>query len=46
VEAVHRSFTTAPVIGGSFFSVGRELDMTVRGVVSPQPDRASVALQS
>lgn len=32
VEAVHRSFTTAPVVGGSFFSVGRELDMTVRGV--------------
>ena len=30
VEAVHRSFTTAPVVGGSFFSVGRELDMTVR----------------
>src|SRR6185295_19695375 len=32
VEAVHRSFTTAPVVGGSFFSVGRELEMTVRGV--------------
>jgi ketosteroid isomerase-like protein len=32
VEAVHRSFTTPPVIGGSHFAVGRELDMTVRGV--------------
>lgn len=32
VEAVHRSFTSAPVIGGSFFSVGRELDMTVKGM--------------
>ena len=32
VEAVHRSYTTPPVIGGTFFSVGRELDMTVRGV--------------
>jgi ketosteroid isomerase-like protein len=32
VEAVHRSYTTAPVVGGAFFSVGRELDMTVRGV--------------
>jgi ketosteroid isomerase-like protein len=29
---VHRSFTSAPVVGGTFFSVGRELDMTVRGV--------------
>jgi ketosteroid isomerase-like protein len=32
VETVHRSFTTAPVVGGSFFSVGRELDMDVRNV--------------
>lgn len=32
VEAVHRSFTTPPVIGGNHFAVGRELDMTVRGV--------------
>jgi hypothetical protein len=31
VEAVHKSFTTAPVVGGNFFAVGRELDMTVRG---------------
>ena len=32
VEAVHRSYTTVPVVGGSFFSVGRELDMDVRNV--------------
>jgi hypothetical protein len=32
VEAVHRSHTSAPVIGGDFFAVGRELDMDVRGV--------------
>ncbi len=32
VEAVHSASTTAPVIGGAFFAVGRMLDMTVRGV--------------
>ncbi|HUQ11821.1 MAG TPA: nuclear transport factor 2 family protein [Steroidobacteraceae bacterium] len=31
VEAVHHSHTSAPVIGGDFFAVGRELDMDVRG---------------
>jgi ketosteroid isomerase-like protein len=31
VETVHKSSTTAPVVGGNFFAVGRELDMTVRG---------------
>jgi SnoaL-like protein len=31
VETVHSSSTTAPVVGGNFFAVGRELDMTVRG---------------
>ena len=30
VEAVHHASTTAPVVGGNFFAVGRELDMTVR----------------
>ena len=29
--AVHRASTTAPVIGGNYFAVGRKLDMTVRG---------------
>jgi ketosteroid isomerase-like protein len=31
VERVHRSFTSAPVVGGDYFAVGRELDMEVRG---------------
>jgi hypothetical protein len=32
VEAVHSASTTAPVIGGNYFAVGRKLDMTVRGI--------------
>lgn len=32
VEAVHKSFASEPVVGGNFFAVGRELDMTLRGV--------------
>jgi ketosteroid isomerase-like protein len=32
VAEVHKSFTSEPVVGGSFFAVGRELDMTMRGV--------------
>jgi hypothetical protein len=32
VEAVHSSHTTAPVVGGNYFAVGRQLDMTVRAV--------------
>jgi len=32
VEAVHAASTTAPVVGGNFFAVGRMLDMTLRGV--------------
>jgi hypothetical protein len=32
VEAVHRLFTTPPVVGGNFFSVGRESDITVKGL--------------
>lgn len=31
VETVHKSSTTAPVVGGNFFAVGRELDVTMRG---------------
>lgn len=31
IEAVHRSHTTTPVVGGNYFAVGRELDMTVKG---------------
>jgi len=31
IEAVHRMHTTAPVVGGDFFAVGREMDITVQG---------------
>jgi len=31
VEAVHQSYTSEPVVGGDYFAVGRELDITVRG---------------
>jgi hypothetical protein len=31
VEAIHSAHTTSPVVGGNYFAVGRELDMTVRG---------------
>ena len=31
VQAVHRMYTTHPVVGGDHFAVGREMDMTVEG---------------
>ena len=31
IEAVHRTYTTAPVVGGNHFAVGREVDITVQG---------------
>ena len=31
IEAVHRAHTTEPVIGGNYFAVGREVDITVQG---------------
>lgn len=31
IEALHSAHTTAPVIGGNHFAVGREMDITVRG---------------
>jgi hypothetical protein len=42
VEAVHGASTTAPVVGGSFFAVGRMLDMTVRGVGRTQMNELMV----
>ena len=30
IEAVYSSLTTAPIVTGNHFAVGRELDMTVR----------------
>ena len=32
VEELHGSYTTAPVVGGSHFAVGRGLDITVKGL--------------
>jgi hypothetical protein len=31
IEAVHKRYTTPPVVGGSHFAVGREVDITVQG---------------
>ena len=31
IEAVHRHYTTEPVVGGNHFAVGREVDITVQG---------------
>lgn len=32
IEAVHRTYTTHPVVGGNHFAVGREVDITVEGL--------------
>ncbi len=32
IEAVHRTYTTEPVVGGNHFAVGREVDITVQGL--------------
>jgi len=32
VEAFHGGYTTSPVVGGNYFSVGRGLDITVQGL--------------
>jgi hypothetical protein len=32
IEAAHRRHTTEPVVCGNYFSVGREVDITVRGL--------------
>jgi ketosteroid isomerase-like protein len=42
VEEVHKSSTTAPVVAGKFFAVGRELDMTVRGAGRTQMNEVMV----
>ena len=31
VEEVHKAYTTKPVMGGNYFAVGREMDITVEG---------------
>ena len=32
IEAVHRVFTTEPIVSGNHFAVGREIDITVQGL--------------
>jgi hypothetical protein len=31
IEAVHRAYTSAPLVSGNHFVVGREIDITVQG---------------
>jgi hypothetical protein len=31
IEAVHRTYTSEPAVGGNHFAVGREVDLTVQG---------------
>ena len=31
IEAVHRAYTSEPIVGGDHFAVGRETDITVQG---------------
>ena len=31
IEAVHRTYTTEPIVSGNHFAVGREVDLTVQG---------------
>lgn len=31
IEAVHSASTTQPVIGGNYFAVGRDVDLTIKG---------------
>ena len=31
IEAVHKRYTTEPVVGATHFAVGREVDITVKG---------------
>ena len=42
IEAVHRSFTSEPVVGGKFFAVGRALDITVQVIGRIQMDEVMV----
>ena len=31
IEAVHRTYTTEPIVSGNHFAFGREVDLTVQG---------------
>lgn len=32
IEALHRAYTSEPVVGGNHFTVGREMDITEQGL--------------
>jgi hypothetical protein len=42
VEEMHGGYTTAPVIGGNFFSVGMGMDCTMKGMGRTQMDEVAV----
>lgn len=42
IEAVHRSYTSAPVVGGDHFAVGRGLETTVKGLGRIKMDEVMV----
>ena len=39
IEAFHGGYTTSPVVGGNYFSVGRRADITVQGLGRIQIDQ-------
>jgi len=42
IEQLHGSHTTAPVVGANYFSVGRSLDVTVKGLGRMKMDEVMV----
>jgi hypothetical protein len=39
IEAVHRAYTSTPIVSGNHFAVGREIDITVQGLGRIQMDQ-------
>lgn len=42
VEEMHGGYSTAPVIGGKFFSIGMGMDVTMKGVGRTKMDEVAV----
>lgn len=42
VEEMHGGYSTAPVIGGNFFSIGMGMDVTMKGVGRTKMDEVAV----
>ena len=42
VEEMHGGYTTAPVVGGNFFSVGMGMDCTMKGMGRTKMDEIAV----